>query len=117
MHQRLVSVLVSVLLCCSVFAQVNTLTAVKAGQAPKIDGNLDDAAWQNAPSATNFTQNYPDYGQPSSRNTIVKILYDDNAVYVGAYLYDDPTLIRTQLTSRDGEQRQDVDYFSIFLDT
>ena len=25
--------------------------------------------------------------------------------------------IRTQITSRDGEQLQDVDYFSVFLDT
>jgi hypothetical protein len=32
-------------------------------------------------------------------------------------MYDDPGLIRKQVTSRDGEQRQDVDYFSVFFDT
>lgn len=44
----------------------------------------------------------------------MKLAYDNDAIYVGAYLYDDPKLIRTQLTARDGEQRQDVDYFSVF---
>jgi hypothetical protein len=49
--------------------------------------------------------------------TEVKILYDNTAIYVGAYLYDDPALIRKQITARDGESQSDVDYFSIFLDT
>jgi hypothetical protein len=44
-------------------------------------------------------------------------LYDNAAIYVGAYLYDDPALIRKQITARDGESQSDVDYFSIFLDT
>lgn len=84
---------------------------------PKIDGNLDDAAWQAAPEVTGFIQNFPTYGQPATNKSIVKILYDNEAVYIGAYLYDDPKLIRNQLTGRDGEQRQDVDYFSVFFDT
>ena len=45
------------------------------------------------------------------------MLYDDDAIYIGAYLYDDPALIRKQLTARDGEQQTDVDYFSVFFDT
>ena len=39
------------------------------------------------------------------------------AIYIGAYLYDDPSLIRKQITARDGEQQKDVDYFSVFFDT
>jgi hypothetical protein len=54
---------------------------------------------------------------PVSQKTEVKILYDNAAIYVGAYLYDDPALIRKQITARDGESQSDVDYFSIFLDT
>ncbi|HEX4957484.1 MAG TPA: DUF5916 domain-containing protein, partial [Lacibacter sp.] len=45
------------------------------------------------------------------------VVYDDAAIYIGAYLYDDPKLVRKQLTPRDGESRQDVDYFSVFFDT
>ncbi|MFL5771547.1 MAG: DUF5916 domain-containing protein [Flavisolibacter sp.] len=99
------------------FSQPKILTAVKTPQAPKIDGHLDDAIWQEAPMATDFIQNFPEYGLAATVKTEVRILYDDNAVYIGAYLYDDPSLIRKQITSRDAEQRQDVDYFSVFFDT
>ena len=44
-------------------------------------------------------------------------MYDNSAIYVGAYLYDDPALIHKQLTARDEEQQKDADFFSVFLDT
>jgi hypothetical protein len=98
-------------------AQQKVLTASKAVHVPKIDGNLDDAAWDSAAVATGFVQFFPKpYAIPDTR-TVVRILYDDEAIYVSAYLYDDPSLIRRQLTARDGEQQTDVDYFSIFFDT
>ncbi len=101
----------------NVQAQIKSLSAIKAQGAIKIDGDLSDAAWRTAPVIKDFVQNFPSYGLPASTNSEVKILYDNNAVYISAYLYDDPVLIRKQLTSRDGEQRQDVDYFSVFFDT
>lgn len=107
-------------LCCIhffVLGQPKTLQAVKTLQPPQIDGNLNDAAWLNAPAVSDFVQYAPSYGSPTSSRTQVKILYDNEAVYIGAYLYDDPSLIRKQITSRDGEQQQDVDFFSVFLDT
>src|SRR5215210_4203486 len=107
-------------LCCFHLvagSQTKTIMAVKASQAPRIDGHLNDEAWQNAPIASDFIQNFPAYGEPSSVNTIVRILYDDDAIYVGAYMYDDHSLIRKQITARDGEQSQNVDYFSVFFDT
>ncbi|HEY0042496.1 MAG TPA: DUF5916 domain-containing protein [Flavisolibacter sp.] len=94
-----------------------TLPAVKTQQVPAIDGKLDDAAWQTAPLATDFVQTFPSFGVPATTKTDVRILYDDNAVYISAHLHDNPSLIRKQLTARDGEQRQDVDYFSVFFDT
>ena len=106
-----------VLFCGQLFSQVKTLQAIKINQAPKIDGNLDDAAWANVPVLNDFIQNFPSYGLPGSQKTEVKIVYDNTAIYVGAYLYDDPALIKKQITARDGESRQDVDYFSIFFDT
>jgi len=99
------------------FSQVKTVQAVKISQAPKIDGNLDDAVWKDVPAITEFIQNFPTYGLPASKKTIVKIAYDNTAIYISAYLYDDPLLIKKQITSRDGEQRQDVDFFSVFFDT
>jgi hypothetical protein len=94
-----------------------TLTATKTTQPPVIDGRLDDAVWQTAPAAVDFIQNSPNFGHPASAKTKVRVLYDNNAIYIGAYLHDKPSLIRKQLTARDGEQRQDADYFSVFFDT
>ncbi len=106
-----------ILLCGQSFSQYRTLQAVKIAQAPKIDGNLNDAAWVNVSEASDFIQNFPTYGLPASQKTEVKLVYDNTAVYVGAYLHDDPALIRKQMTARDAEQQNDVDYFSVFFDT
>src|SRR5687768_1907026 len=84
------------------FGQDKSLQAVKAPQPPRIDGVLDDAAWQEVPVAADFIQNYPAYGQSASVRTEVRIVYDDAAIYIGARLYDNPALIRRQLTARDG---------------
>ena len=110
--------LLCVPLCCSIllFGQ-KALISIKTSQAPHIDGMLDDACWNQAPVATGFIQNFPSYGSQALVKSEVRVLYDNAAVYIGAHLYDDPSLIRKQLTSRDGEQRQDVDYFSVFFDT
>ncbi|MBK7562534.1 MAG: carbohydrate binding family 9 domain-containing protein [Chitinophagaceae bacterium] len=107
------------LLVCgiSLYSQERSLQAVKVSQAPKIDGNLNDEAWVNVPEATNFIQNYPVTGKPASQKSIIKVIYDNSAIYVGAYLYDNPALIRKQITARDAEQQKDVDLFSIFFDT
>ncbi|HEY1112265.1 MAG TPA: DUF5916 domain-containing protein [Chitinophagaceae bacterium] len=116
MLMRLLPALILILFCTASRAQ-KTLPAIKTPTAPKIDGDLSDAAWSAAPVATDFIQNYPDNLKPSQVKTQVRILYDDDAVYVGALLFDDPALVRRQLTARDGEDRQDVDFFSVFFDT
>ncbi|HPG10889.1 MAG TPA: DUF5916 domain-containing protein [Chitinophagaceae bacterium] len=105
------------LISASVFSQDKSTVAVKTEHPPKIDGDLSDEVWDNAPALTGFIQNYPDMGKPASQPTEVKVLYDDNAIYVGAYIFDDPALIRKQFTARDAEQQTDVDYFSVFFDT
>ena len=94
-----------------------SLQAIKIFQTPKIDGLLNEPIWQNAPVAENFMVNSPNYGEASAHKTKVYVVYDNSAIYIGAYIYDNPKLVRTQLTARDGEGRQDVDYFSVFFDT
>ena len=101
----------------SLFAQEKSIQAIKIFQAPKIDGRLDDPAWTNSVTTTDFTQNYPSTGKPASQPTNVKVIYDNTAIYIGAYLYDDPALIRKQITARDAEMQKDVDFFTVFLDT
>ncbi|HMP86054.1 MAG TPA: DUF5916 domain-containing protein, partial [Lacibacter sp.] len=93
------------------------MQAGKVTVAPKIDGLLTESIWKEAIPAEDFIVNSPNFGAPSAYKTRVYVLYDNNAIYIGAYLYDDPKLVRKQLTARDGESRQDVDYFSVFFDT
>jgi hypothetical protein len=69
-----------------------------------IDGKLDESEWQNLDIATDFVYLFPENGKPapSNLNTQVKVLYDNTAIYIGAYLKDDePNKIRKELTQRD----------------
>lgn len=59
-----------------------TLKAVRASQAPQIDGILDDAEWRRAPAISAFTQKMPFGGQAPTEKTTLRLLYDDDAVYV-----------------------------------
>lgn len=78
------------------------LTASRIVDAPKIDGLLDDACWVDASVADGFIQNRPNPGKDASERTEIKIIYDDDAIYVGAMMYDNaPDSILSQLTSRD----------------
>jgi hypothetical protein len=90
----------------SVWAQSTKkqLHVQRAEQAPNIDGQLNDGIWQNAEIAQDFVMFKPGSGNPEPENqkTIVKISYDNEAVYVGAYLYDNhPETIPMQFTTRD----------------
>ena len=97
--------------------QLKRTHAVKVTTAPRIDGSLDEEVWQLAPEATGFITNTPSFGLTASDSTSVKILYDNTAIYVGAFLYDDPQDIRRQFTPRDQERLADVDNFAVFIDS
>ncbi|MAY51776.1 MAG: protein with DOMON-like ligand-binding domain protein [Flavobacteriaceae bacterium] len=86
-----------------------TLQITRTNTSPKIDGILDEPIWETAEEAKDFIQFRPDMGvkDTQANKTIVKMTYDDQALYVGAYLYDDPTLIAKQLSSRDNFGQSD----------
>lgn len=87
-----------------------------SGSSPDIDGSLDDAAWAKAEVISDFVQKIPIEGASPSVRTEVRILYDDNAIYVGARMRrDNPKVIRTSITRRDGES--DAETFTVSLDT
>jgi hypothetical protein len=67
-----------------------------------LDGVLDEPAWQAAPEASDFMQSYPDAGGKPTDSTTVRVLYDNNALYVGVRMYDrQPAQIAAQLARRD----------------
>lgn len=105
--------------CLGVHGQISikSMNALKVSQAPRIDGSLDEEVWNEAAEATGFITSVPSFGLPAADSTSVKILYDNAAIYVGAFLYGDPKLIRKQFTPRDQERGADVDYFAVFIDS
>jgi hypothetical protein len=62
--------------------------AIRTAQPPSVDGHLDDDAWALAVPIEGFHQSQPTEGAPASQRTVVHVLYDDDALYVGARLYD-----------------------------
>jgi hypothetical protein len=81
-----------------------------------IDGRLDETAWQRAIPATSFVQGEPVEGAPAEQPTEVRVLYDEGAIYVGAFMYDpQPDRIATQLVRRD--ENGAYDYFELSLDS
>jgi hypothetical protein len=68
----------------------------------RLDGRLDEPAWSLAEVGSDFVQRYPDPGRPATMRTEVRVLYDDDAVYVGARMFDPhPDSISAPLARHD----------------
>jgi hypothetical protein len=100
--------LVSVLLIIAKngFSQTSkkSVTAKFTNEKIIIDGKLNEAIWKNTDIATDFVYLFPENGKdvPKNLDTQVKVLYDNTAIYIGAYLKDDePNKITKELTQRD----------------
>ncbi|RKU15804.1 hypothetical protein C6501_06485 [Candidatus Poribacteria bacterium] len=63
------------------------LPAVKTEQPPTIDGILNDACWQDAPKAVGFTDQRTE--KPAKNQSVGRVVYTDEAIYVGLHLYDE----------------------------
>ncbi len=91
--------------------------ASPAVEAPAIDGRLDEDVWAAAEPLTDFVQAEPFEGQPATERTEVRILFDGEAVYVGAMLYDsDPSGIIATDARRDSGL-DETDSFRVIFDT
>ena len=98
------------------YSQLNikSVNALRINETPNIDGVLDEGFWQNANTAKDFVMYEPGSGnkEPEKRKTLVKVAYDNQAIYFGAILYDNqPNEIPMQFGVRD--QIGQVDYFQV----
>lgn len=110
-----VLILMSVLFALPAFSQ-KEITALRISDDVVIDGKLDEAAWQGAEIATGFINWQPIAGATPSNETEVKIMYDDRAVYVGAFMKNSSRdEIMTELSERDNIGN--TDWFGFVLDT
>ena len=94
-----------------------SIKALKVEAPPVIDGYLDEAAWQQASIGGDFIQFEPFDGIKMSERTEFRILYDDNAIYIGIWAFDsEPEKILARTMSRDNFPDED-DYIFIAIDT
>jgi hypothetical protein len=114
------SFLVLLLFLCwqqNITAQTKKIQAQKTTTNITVNGILNDAAWQPITTTNDFVITAPNFGETPKNKTEVKITYDNEAVYVGAFLHENKKNIRTQFTERDKIDRQDVDFFAVSFDT
>jgi hypothetical protein len=105
----------SVLLAALVASTKPHLTAVRVDHPPVVNGKLDEAIWQRAKPGKTFTQKVPDTGKAPSHSTQVRIVYDNEAIYVGVECEQRGTPVVARLTRRDRWIEADV--ASIIFDT
>jgi Domain of unknown function (DUF5916)/Carbohydrate family 9 binding domain-like len=78
------------------------MRATRAPSSINIDGKLNEPAWAAAVPSGDFTQSYPNVGAKATDPTEVRVLYDDDALYVGVRMFDaHPDSIAAQLARRD----------------
>jgi hypothetical protein len=83
------------------------LHPIRSHDAPDIDGRLEDGAWSAAEASSAFVQKFPDEGQAPSEPTTVRVLYDDDAVYIGIECQQAESPLVDRLTRRDREVNAD----------
>jgi hypothetical protein len=98
------------------FSQKKTLQTKFTTEKIILDGKQDETIWQTVPIATDFVMFQPDNGKPVPENkrTEVRVLYDNEAIYVSALLYDnEPNKILKEINKRDDFGT--TDFFGVFI--
>jgi hypothetical protein len=97
--------------------QPKQLPSSRLSQKPKVDGNLNDPCWDGIAIATGFVEASPTPGriEGSTRRTEVKVIYDDEAIYVAAKMYEHPDSVARELVGRDNIGT--ADYIGLIFDT
>ncbi|TXI69190.1 MAG: hydrolase [Flavobacterium sp.] len=93
-----------------------SVSTKKTTENISIDAELNETSWKDAEIATDFVSLEPKNGTPIPEEfkTEVKILYSNDAVYIGAKLYDpNPEKILKELVERD--EIGTSDFFGIFI--
>ena len=91
--------------------------AWKTTRPPRIDGVLDEAEWANAERITGFRQQLPQTGYLAKYQTVVRMMYDADHLYLAAENLDpEPHLAITTGLERDFLS-PDSDVFGVVFDT
>ena len=77
---------------CSVYSA--SINAIYVETPPRIDGKVNDPAWQEAAVISEFIQREPDTGEPASEQTTVYICYDKDLAGMKALKQIGPELLK-----------------------
>ena len=102
----------------SVFAGADkTAVATRTDTPPVVDGHLTDRCWDLAVPTTDFILLDPVEGAPAANQTVVKILYTADQLYIGLFMADsNAENIDARVVPRDGRFAP-RDLIGILLDT
>ena len=94
-----------------------SMTTVRVPQGDiSVDGRLTEPDWALVAPVTDLRQIDPNEGALVSESTEVRILYDGEALYIGARLFDrEPGKIIRRLARRDASTHSDE--FTVFIDS
>ncbi|MBI4483184.1 MAG: carbohydrate binding family 9 domain-containing protein [Acidobacteria bacterium] len=97
--------------------QNKILMAIRTTGPIQLDGDLAEPAWQEAPVADDFVQSEPYEGESATEETEVRVVYDDENLYIGVYCDDrEPEKIMVTSLKEDFDPIQS-DGFELILDT
>ncbi len=95
--------------------KIDQVVAVRLTEEIKLDGLLHEHVWHNGHGIEEFRQLEPHEGGEPSEPTLVHVAFDDEALYIGARLYDSaPDSIIAMLGRRDVQLSSDL--FAVFID-
>jgi len=105
MHRSIYLCTVLLFLTVQLTAQKRTYTTARiTGDPPRIDGIIDEIAWNQVEWTGDFVQYEPYSGQPATEKTEFKVVYDDNYIYFAVRCYDSsPDSIVKRMSRRDGD--------------
>ena len=94
------------------------VAAVRAESAITIDGLLDERDWQRAGLIPDLTQHAPHPGEPTPYKTEIRLLVDDQNIYIGATCHDPaPDRISQHSMQRDIDDPFGDDFLTFVFDT
>lgn len=86
------------------------------GERIAVNGRLDHPAWRRAPVHDRFVEKFPDTGAAPRFATQVRVLFDEQALYIGVRALDpDPSQIRAPLVRHDKVLRTQ-DFIAVYID-
>ncbi len=118
-YAKIVLSFLTIFISTLLFSQSNVdkkeIVANRIATAINTDGIPNEPEWQKAAIGTEFIQLEPNPGTAPNQKTEVRVLYDDDAIYVSAICYDaDPENIIRSLSNRD--RLDNTDWFGIAVD-